>query len=284
MKNRKLALPVFAAIGVIGILGTFLFLPGDLLAWSGCTLGPTMLVGDIAAAPDGTLYAVIASPTNSISVVKFHSGDCSTTNVPNAGEISVATDANVDQGGGSKNSGPPISPEGPIEAFDPKIAVSPSGEVVISYREQGTAPYTVFFQRKPAGSNNFGNPVAVTTNGYVGGIAIDKNNNVHVVWYRSSGTTGGFYRKYDANNQLVVGTKKLTSLPDAEPEVAVDSGGNAHVAYMTGTSDHNDVRYRRISANGDLGAEKDIANTGGHSIFPDISVDSNDEVDIAWQG
>src|SRR5581483_1597879 len=177
MKNRKLALPILAMIGVIGMLGTVLLLPGDIFAWNQCTLGNTMLVGDIAAAPNGTLYAIIASPDNHITVVKFQSGSCSKTTVPNAGEIAVASQADVDKSS-SEESPPPISPEGPIEAFDPKIAVSPSGDVVITYREAGGCPCNVFFQRKPAGANSFGNPVTVTTNGYVGGIALDNNNNV----------------------------------------------------------------------------------------------------------
>lgn len=279
MQVRKVSLPVLLGLGIVGMLSAMLVLPGNSLAWTSCNLSGsiTMLVGDIAAAPDGTLYAVIADPNNSISVRKFQSGSCSTTNVPiNTG--SKAQTKDIDHA----EYAPALNPEGPIEAFDPKIAVSPSGDVVVSYRSKGSAPYTIYIQRKPANANSFDNPVAVTDNGYMGGVAIDSDNKIHVVWYRS-GTSGqgGFYRKYNANNNLDVGTKTLSSYADAEPEVAVDSFGNAHTVFMV---TNNDTRYRRVSADGNLGGEKDIATTGGPSIYPDIAVGTDDTVHIAWQG
>lgn len=278
MQVRKVGLPILLGLGIVGMLGAMLMLPGNSFAWSSCTLSGsiTMLVGDVAAEPDGTLFAVIADPNNNISVRRFESGSCQTTNIG----IDTGSKAKTKDMDHADFTG--VNPEGPIEAFEPKIAVSPSGDVVVTYRSLGTAPYTVYIQRKPANANSFDNPVAVTDNGYVGGVAIDANNKVHVVWYRS-GTSGqgGFYRRYNANDNLEVGTKTLSSFADAEPEVAVDSQGNAHTVFMV---TNNDTRYRKISAAGSLGSEKDIASTGGPSIYPDIAVSPDDTVHIAWQG
>lgn len=271
MQVRKIFVLSAFAIACVGMLGTMLLLPGNVLAaWSNCDLDGgsiTMLVGDIAAQPDGTLYAVIADPSNNISVRKWSWDSCTTTKV-----------------GLITNSGGGVAPEAAIEGFDPKIAVTSDGEVVITYRDQGTAPFKVFYQRKPAGSNSFENPVKVTDDGYVGGIAIDNTKNVHVVWYSSGDTPGGFYQKYNANDKPVGGTKTLTTFSDAEPEVATDAANDAHVTYMVGPADHNDVKYRRISANGDMGDPVDIAKTSAHSIYPDIAVAPDGSIHIAWQG
>ena len=289
MHARKSKLSVVAvSVAIIGILTAMLFLPGNTLAWSNCQLNPaiTMLAGDVAAKPDGTLYAIIADPNAAISVWRFEAGHCNASGI-GLNNTSAAKASQADTIGDTELPPPQTeSPDGPIEAIDPKIDVSPSGEVVITYREVGGgAPYAVYYQRKRANQNQFDDPITVTTSGYVGGVAIDGDNNVHIVWYRT-GTTGvgGFYRKYDADDNLVVDTKTLTTFGDAEPEVATDDNGNAHVVYMAGTSDHNDVKYRKVSKSGSLGGEQDIADTGGHSIYPDIMVDTEGKINIAWQG
>lgn len=282
MQVRKIFVLSALAFACVGILGTMLLLPGNVLAaWSNCDLNDgsiTMLVGDIAAQPDGTLYAVIADPDNNISVRKWSWDSCTTSKIKLNSNAAATTDGTDTPSGGG------ASPEAAIEGFDPKIAVTSDGEVVITYRDQGTAPYTIYYQRKPAGSSSFENPVPVTTNGYVGGVAIDNAKNVHVVWYRSGGDTGGFYQKFNANDKPVGDTKQLTTFGDAEPEVATDAANDAHVTYMVGPSDHNDVKYRRIEANGTMDGEVDIAKTSGHSIYPDIAVAPDGSIHIAWQG
>jgi hypothetical protein len=256
------------------------------LAWSKFTLQGSiaMQLGDIAAAPDGTLYAIIADKDNNIGVYKFQSGSDVATRIkqkigaPAKGN-STAADL-IDSLGG-------VSIKGNFESMDPKISISPSGEVVVAYRDNAKPSYTIYYQRKKADAKKFENAIAVS-NGIGGGVAIDHANNVHVVWYQSDAANpGGFYRKYDANDTLVIDTQTLSTYHDAEPEVAVDSKGNAHIVYMTGIlgdSNTADTRYRRVSASGKLGKEIEIALTPGPSIYPDIAVGPDDTLHIAWQG
>lgn len=255
------------------------------LAWSKFTLqgSISMQVGDIAGAPDGTLYAIIADKDNNVSVYKFQSGSDVPTRIKlKIGGSAKATSTDAE----SASFSPSLGVLGTIEGMDPKIAISAAGEVVVTYRDNESS-HTVYYQRKKAAAKKFENAIAVS-NGNVGGIAIDNENNVHVVWYQSgTDNTGGFYRKYDANDTLVVDTRTLSTYNDAEPEVAVDSKGNAHIVYMTGIvgePDTADTRYRRVSASGKLGDEKDIALNAGSAIYPDIAVGPDDTLHIAWQG
>ncbi len=90
------------------------------------------------------------------------------------------------------------------------------------------------------GRTAFGAPILVTNDGYVGGIAIDSKKQVHVIWSSPGNTDGGYYRRFDANDNIIVGTA-LTTFPDAEPEVAVDTKDRAHVVYMAGSSVQNNI-------------------------------------------
>lgn len=273
--------PLIVAALVVagGLLGILVQSSRVSAAASACELSPqlSMLTGDIAATPNGTLYAVIASGSNVISVIQFSAGTC-------FGQV-LGFGSPLDAGNAPSS---PDVVEGTIEGFEPKISVTKDGEAVVTYRTQDDFPYSVYYRRKPAGSNSFGPPILVTNAGYVGGIAIDAKKRVHVVWYNSDSNSppvGGFYRRYDANDNLIVGTQTLTGFSDAEPEVAVDKKNHAHVVYMAiNPNGSNDVRYRRVNESGALEPEVDIAQTGWHSIFPDIFIDAKNKVQFVWQG
>ena len=180
-KNLGIAPLIVAALVVVGgLFGTLANSSKVSAAPDACELSPqlTMLAGDIAASPDGTLYTVIAAPNNTISVIKFTSGNCFGQLLGFSGTSGV-DDAQTD----AASVDSPEAAEGTIEGFEPKIAVTKDGEAVVTYRGNGNFPYSVYYRRKPASSTAFGAPILVTNDGYVGGIAIDSKKQVHVVWY-----------------------------------------------------------------------------------------------------
>lgn len=269
--NRNFRLLLFVvAFLCVAMFGAAIAMPKPVLAWnSACQLDPaiTMTTADLTVLPDGTVYA-ITFQENVNTVYRWKPPSCSITTVKT---FSSAEDAPLTT----------ESIEGPVQSARPDIASNSKGDIVVQYRVGSSFPYKIYFARKPANQAQFQAPVLVTDNGYAGDIKLDEQGRVHLTYYRSAqGVVGGFYQRFNRNNASAIGPLQLTGYNDAEPELDLDSQGNAHVVYM---DDGNDLSYRKISAGGAMGAER-ILVSDHDAFFPYIAVDTTDRLHIVWQG
>ena len=129
-------------------------------------------------------------------------------------------------------------------------------------------------------------------------IAIDSHDNVHVVWqdttdYQGSGIdVDVFYKYYDRatsswTSTQVVSTESATNSDD--PRIAIDSNDNLHVVWYDftdygGSGSDPDIFYKIFSQETSTWSVTQVVSSESTlaSNFPAITVDSNDNVHVAW--
>ncbi|PXF53299.1 MAG: hypothetical protein C4B56_02405 [Candidatus Methanophagaceae archaeon] len=126
-------------------------------------------------------------------------------------------------------------------------------------------------------------------------IAVDSNNNVHIVWEDNrDGNYWIYYTKLDNQGNTLIDDKQILSLPfigsnelftyDA-PSIALDSNDNIHLAFIDYVdSAIYEVFYVKLDNNGTiLGDIKRVDNNLALKRSPDIAVDSDNNVHIVWE-
>ncbi|MHC1591999.1 MAG: fibronectin type III domain-containing protein, partial [Candidatus Helarchaeales archaeon] len=130
-------------------------------------------------------------------------------------------------------------------------------------------------------------------------IAIDSNDNLHVVWedstdYNGAGTDADiFYRSYNAtadewNMTIVVSTESTEG--SYSPVVAVDKIGNVHIAWTDETAygganpSYVDIFYKFLNASTGLWNLTQVLSneSNADADSPDITVDPDNNVHVTW--
>jgi hypothetical protein len=214
------------------------------------------------------------------------------------------------------------SPEEILTRFNgahrPDIAVDSIGDVHVVYDdivdENGqVADFDIWYSRRDKTTGQWDTPKQMNddgsdfSNAYTPSIAIDRFDNVHVVWndhnwtYSATGQdTEIFFRRYDASGgawsemTVVSDDHANNTMPSCGEVVAVDSAGNAHIIW-TDRSDLDqigderyDVFYRMWDAS-TMTFDDRVAVTDPHgdmysSATGHIEVDSEDNIHMVWQG
>lgn len=126
-------------------------------------------------------------------------------------------------------------------------------------------------------------------------VACDSNDYIHVLWsdIRDSGPIPNielYYEKLDAMGNTIVDEMRITNAPHNSlyASIAMDSWDNIHVVWSEEINVmsvlQEEIYYTKLDNNGNTLVD-DMAltgNDGEESLFPDIAVDSNDEVHIVW--
>jgi len=130
-------------------------------------------------------------------------------------------------------------------------------------------------------------------------VAVDSADNVHVVWFDNDTWTANgelHYLVMDENGGIVVSETNVTAgfytdVDWSEPEIVVDSQGEAHVFFVTeawtnSTYDWRDIWYTMIDGStGNVLINNtqltDSNQTWKHS-RPFVDIDSEDKIHIAW--
>ncbi len=142
--------------------------------------------------------------------------------------------------------------------------------------------------------------ITETTTGwaYSTKIAIDADNNAHVVWYDSSNDLLGsgsdsdiFYRYYDSSSETWSSVELVSSesaSPSAHPDVIVDTLGNVHVSWADssdylGADTDMDVFYKKKNAGGSW-TLTDVVSTDSTLTSMNVVIDTdiNENVYVLW--
>ena len=120
-------------------------------------------------------------------------------------------------------------------------------------------------------------------NGVRPSVAIDLNNNIHVVWYDDGNQAGIIYYSKFSNGEwsypeLIVDSNYGVLNPD----IVVDSNSNIYVVYQTKKIDFTNISF--IYKN-ELGWSEEILVSveNKDSIFPRIVLDSQNNVHVIWE-
>jgi hypothetical protein len=127
-------------------------------------------------------------------------------------------------------------------------------------------------------------------------IALDSNDNVHMVWYDHRSAWYNYeiyYEKLSIDGDVLVDDKRLTYYLDyaAGPELVIDSEDNLHVAFKSHLwdEDQNRIFYMKLDNNGDhiiepkIVIEEDVLTPyPWYKYYPYIVLDSEDNLHMTW--
>lgn len=114
-------------------------------------------------------------------------------------------------------------------------------------------------------------------------IAIDSNNNVHVVWGNDDVI---YFKKLDDNGNDLTGDIRISQgFSAVRSSIAIDSNNNIHIVWQDARRSHKwDIYYKKLDNDGtDLTGEIKLINAKRYCNHPSIVVDSNNNVHIAWE-
>ncbi len=114
-------------------------------------------------------------------------------------------------------------------------------------------------------------------------IAVDSNNNLHVVWNSSNAPTaeGIYYSKFngsDWSSSIDITNNDIEN--KYIPYISVDSLNNLHVVWEDNRLGDREIFYSKYDGNWSI--PENISNTINDSWAPKISVDSNNYLHLVW--
>ncbi|MBN1263020.1 MAG: hypothetical protein JW991_01560 [Candidatus Pacebacteria bacterium] len=114
-------------------------------------------------------------------------------------------------------------------------------------------------------------------------IAIDSNNNIHLVWGNDDVI---YYKKQDQNGDSLTDDIKISEgFSAVSPSIALDSSDNVHIAWQDNRRPKKwDIYYKKLGKDGvDLTGEIKLVEAKIYCGDPSIAIDSNDNVCLAWR-
>ncbi|MFA5771986.1 MAG: Ig-like domain-containing protein [Thermoplasmata archaeon] len=116
-------------------------------------------------------------------------------------------------------------------------------------------------------------------------IAIDGGNDLHIIWEEGTTTTQLNYTKISHTGTEIVASKAITgSGYSRNASIVVDSSNNLHVVWQNSTDGTNyDIYYVKLNGAGDASVTYKSITTGGHSVMPAATKDSDDNINVVWQ-
>ena len=138
-----------------------------------------------------------------------------------------------------------------------------------------------------------------TGNAYSPHVAIDSDDNIHVVWYDSTpdllssgGDTDIFYISYNAASETWSSIELVSSESSdgsRDPEIATDSEGNIHVVWtdftpLLGSDADKDVFYKKKNAGGSWTLTEVLSTESTSAVHDEVSItiDSANNIFVAW--
>jgi len=175
--------------------------------------------------------------------------------------------------------------------YNPSIAIDNNGNVHMVWYDYRGGDQEIYYKKLDNNGNIIVDDTRLTN--YSGpslnpSIAIDNDNNVHVVWldYRDGGRRGIYYTKLNNDGNIIVNDIRLTAHPSMsyDPSIAIDSHNNIHIIWSEYEDGDVEIYYEKLDNNGNtLVDDKRLTEDPERSENPSIAIDSKDNVHIVWQ-
>ncbi len=117
-------------------------------------------------------------------------------------------------------------------------------------------------------------------------IAIDKKDNIHLVWADFREGDGNlYYKKLDNDGNALIDDKKIsTTLNVKIPKIVVDKDNNLHIVWADFRNWNWEIYYKKIDSNGEvLIDDTRLTNAAETSDLPSIALDAKDNLHIVWE-
>ncbi len=179
---------------------------------------------------------------------------------------------------------------------DPAVAMDPSGSFTVTWESDGQdgSAEGIYGQRFTAGGNYLGSEFRVntytTSDQRTPAVAVDASGDVVVAW-SSDGQDGSLWgvhaQRYMMSDSLAYQVNTFQSGSLFEPDIAMDSTGNAVIVWQSGGQDgfEQGVFGQRFAADGTaLGGEFQVNTfTQSDQGNPSVAMDMDGDFVVVWQ-
>jgi hypothetical protein len=177
----------------------------------------------------------------------------------------------------------------PLLEYSPSVAISDTGQFVVSYTQAVGNDTNVLAQRFDANGNLVGSPIQVGAGTFAesdSDVAMDRYGDFVVSYTRNTNNNNPdiFAKQYNAAGQLLnVINVAISGVAETHSSVAMTPDGRFDVAWEQAYSatDH-DIFARRYSASGGLLGTDIVAISTAMDQTPDIAMDNAGDAVVAW--
>lgn len=136
-------------------------------------------------------------------------------------------------------------------SYDPAITIDSSDNIHVVWYDNTADGWDIYYKKSTDGGNTWTWAKKVTHSAgesYLGSIAADSLNNIHLVWWdNSAGSFNVYYKKStDGGNTWTSGERITFWSNNKWPVIAIDSNDVKHVVWDANASDGNlEIYYKR---------------------------------------
>lgn len=174
-------------------------------------------------------------------------------------------------------------------SFTPQLAVDAAGNIYAVWEDDTNSNSNILFSRSTDGGTTFSAPVSLShTSGFSFSprIAVDSNGGINVVWEDDSpGNLDVFFTRSADGGTTFSAPKNISndSSDSGSPTVAADSNGNIYVVWENDSGVLGISFSRSTDGGANFSAPVILSTNTGGSVSPQIAVDRNGNVNLAWE-
>jgi hypothetical protein len=171
-------------------------------------------------------------------------------------------------------------------SYNPDIAVDSNNHIHIVWEGGMSGNFEIYYKKSVDGGSSWTQKRLTWNSGISqnSAIAVDKNDNIHIVWHDyTPGYYALFYKK-STNGGASWTTKRLTwtSSSALEPAIATDSNNNIHIIWRSDPSGNYEIFYKMSTNGGTSWKTKRLTWSSENSYSPVIAADWTNNVHVAW--
>jgi phage terminase large subunit-like protein len=174
-------------------------------------------------------------------------------------------------------------------SYYPAIAIDSNNHIHVVWYDDTPGNAEIYYKNSTNGGTSWSVGKRLTwTSGDSQGpaVAIDSNNEIHVVWYdETPGNTEIYYKRTTGGGTAWSASKRLTwnfgnSL---FPTIGIDGDQSVYVVWHDYIADNYEIYYKKSTDGGTTWSPiKRLTWTSGHSFFPAIGIDSVNGIHVVW--
>jgi hypothetical protein len=174
-----------------------------------------------------------------------------------------------------------------VDSYSSNIAIDSNDNILVVWREDNPSNDEAYFKKSTNGGTSWTTKRLTWTSGnsWSPNIAIDSNDNIHLVWTEQTTTYKDIYYKRSTNGGTSWTTKRLTwtSGYSSGTGIAVDSNDRIHVVWQDKTPGNYEIYYKRSAIGGTTwGGSKRLTWNSSDSSAPEVGIDSSNNIHVVW--